>query len=508
MTALVVGLSHRTAPLAVLERATLDGSAARALAVRACGADDVAEAVVLSTCNRLEVYSEVATFHGGLAQVGAALVEATGVPLVELTDHLYVHYADRAVEHLFTVVCGLDSMAVGESQVLGQVRSALRRGQEDGSVGTALDGLLQRALRVGKRAHSETGLDHAGHSLVEAGLAHADEVVGPLAGARVLVVGAGAMSALAATTAHRLGARDITVLNRTRARAQRLAEAVGGSWGALGEEGALERALAEADVVLSCTGAVGHVVDAATVGAARAVRGGGAPGCSGAAAPQLVVDLALPRDVAPEVGRLPGVVVLGLAELGAQLAAEADGAGTGVAADLRDARAIVAEEASSYLAERRAAAVAPTVVALRTQAREVADAELARLRHRLGPAMDERVGAEVAQTLHRVVSTLLHTPTVRMKHLAADASSGPAYVEAVRELFDLDAAGTREPGAAAQALRAVPEARAEAAPERAGADALRALLAGAPRAVPSPLPGPLPGPLPDPAAGHDDGGPR
>ncbi|MEJ5913884.1 glutamyl-tRNA reductase [Pseudokineococcus sp. 1T1Z-3] len=460
---MVVGLSHRSAPLEVLERAALDAGSARALAVAACGGEDVAEAVVLSTCNRLEVYSEVASFHGGLADLGGALARATGVPLPELTEHLYVHYADGAVEHLFTVVCGLDSMAVGESQVLGQVRSALRRGQEDGSVGTVLDGLLQRALRVGKRAHTETGLDHAGHSLVEAGLAHARDVVGPLEGARVLVVGAGAMSALAVTTAHRLGAGSVTVVNRTAARAQRLAEAVGGRWRALGESGALERELAAADVVLSCTGAVGHVVDAATVGAARALRSGGAPGGSGTAAPQLVLDLALPRDVAPEVGRLPGVVLMDLAGLGEELGEEAAGRGAGVAADLADARAVVAEEAAAYLAERRAAAVAPTVVALRTQAREVADAELerlrARLRQHLGEDLDERVEAEVAQTLHRVVSALLHTPTVRMKTLAADASHGPAYVEAVRELFDLDPVGTRAPEVVSDALRAFPEAR-------------------------------------------------
>ncbi len=483
MTAMVVGLSHRTAPLEVLERASLDGAAARAMAQSACAGEDVTEAVVLSTCNRLEVYSEVASFHGGLADLGAALVAATGVPLVELTDHLYVHYADGAVEHLFTVVCGLDSMAVGESQVLGQVRSALRRGQEDGSVGSHLHGLLQRALRVGKRAHSETGLDHAGHSLVEAGLAHAGEVVGGLPSARVLVVGAGAMSALAVTTAHRLGARDITVVNRTPARAQRLAEAVGGRWLALDDGTSLERALASADVVLSCTGAVGHVVDAATVGAARALRGGG--GGSASAAPQLVVDLALPRDVAPEVGRIPGVVVLGLAELGAQLADEAASeAAGGVADDLRDARAIVAEEAAGYLAEQRAAAVAPTVVALRTHAREVADAELARLRQRLGPALDERLEAEVQQTLHRVVATLLHTPTVRMKSLAADASVGPSYVEALRRLFDLDPAGTREPLSAGDALRARPEVRTTAAgpaPAAVPVHAMRDLLAGVPR---------------------------
>jgi glutamyl-tRNA reductase len=439
VSVLVVGLSHHTAPLDLIERAALDGSSARALAAGISRAEHVDEAVVLATCNRLEVYAEVNAFHGGVADIGTALAQRIGLGLPQLTDHLYVHYADRAVAHLFEVACGLDSMAVGESQVLGQVRAALRNGQQDGTVGRVLDPLLQQSLRVGKRAHSETGLDRAGHSLVEAGLAGIEDVVAPLERCRALVVGAGAMSALAATTLQRLGAASVTVANRTAERAQRLAEAVGGDWLALGDRDALCRAVAAADVVLSCTGAVGHVLDVGLVTAARRERGG---------SPQLVVDLALPRDVAPGVGDLDGVTLLGLADLGERLA----GAGTG--ADLQAARAIVAEEVDVYLGEQRAAEVAPTVVALRSHARDLVDSELARLRQRLGAALDERLEAELTQTVRRVVEKLLHTPTVRVKKLAASEPGGASYAAALRELFDLD---LEEVASVTEVLRAVPE---------------------------------------------------
>jgi glutamyl-tRNA reductase len=430
MTVLVVGLSHHSSPLELLERAALDATATRDLGRRIHSGQHVEEAVALATCNRLEVYAEVSTFHGGVADVGTALARRIGLPLTELTSHLYVHYADRAVAHLFEVACGLDSMAVGESQILGQVRAALRRGQEDGTVGRVLDPLLQQSLRVGKRAHSETGLDHAGHSLIEAGLAGAEDVVAPLGRCRALVVGAGAMSALAATTLQRLGAASTTVANRTAERAERLAAAVGGDWVALADRHALASAVARADVVVSCTGAVGHVLDLDLVDAARRERltGADAPGRR----PQLFVDLALPRDVAPEVARLDGVTVVGLAELGERLA-EMDGG-----ADIAAARAIVAEEVEAYLAEQRAAEVAPTVVALRSHARDVVDTEIARLRQRLGSGLDPRVESEVAQTVNRVVDKLLHTPTVRVKKLAASEPDGAAYAAALRELFDLD----------------------------------------------------------------------
>jgi glutamyl-tRNA reductase len=414
---LAIGVSHRSAPLPVLERVALPGGAARDLAARALAGEHVDEAVVLATCNRVEVYADVSAFHGGLADLGQALAETTGVSLDELKDHLYVHYADRAVAHLFTVACGLDSMAVGESQVLGQLRQALRAAQETGDAGRVLDHLVQQALRVGKRAHAETGIDRAGASLVGAALHRADAMLGPAEERSVLVVGAGSMSALAATTVHRTGARRITIANRTPENAERLAGAVGGFAVPLAE---LPAALAEADLVISCTGAVGHVIDRPTAAAAASAHSG----------PQLYLDLALPRDVDPSVATVPGVHVVDLELLGADLAAAS------LADDLDQVRELVAVEVGEYLAGRRVQAVAPTVVALRARAAEVVQAELARLDQRL-PGVDDAVREEVQRTVHRVVEKLLHAPTVRVKELASRTDGG-SYATALRELFDLD----------------------------------------------------------------------
>jgi len=451
---LVVGISHHSAPLEVLERVALDSAAARVLAIELLATEHVTEAVVLATCNRIEVYADVTTFHGGLADVGQALTARTGANLADLTEHLYVRYAEHAVSHLFTVASGLDSMAVGEAQVLGQVRSSLRTGQDDGTVGRALDPLLQQSLRVGKRAHTETGLDRAGHSLVQAALAHADEHAVALPLARTLVVGAGAMSGLAAATLHRMGARSITIANRTPERARRLAAAVEGKWLLLDDDEALTSALAQADVVVSCTGASGQVLTLERVAAAREQRAASAAGSGTSAAPQLLVDLALPRDVAPAVADLRGVHVIDLAALGLELADDS------VGADLDAARGIVAEEVAAYLQVLRADEVAPTVVALRSYARQVVESELGRMRTRLGADLDPRVAAEVERTVHRVVEKLLHTPTVRVKSLAGE--DGTHYAAALRELFDLDLDAVTG-GAAitdvANALAAVPAER-------------------------------------------------
>jgi glutamyl-tRNA reductase len=418
MSLLVVGLSYRTAGLALLERSALTRPACRALEVRLCGSAHIAEAVVLSTCNRLEVYTDVSKFHGGVADVGEWLAEATGVALSELTDHLYVHYEEAAVAHLFHLVCGLDSMAVGEQQIIGQVRSAMRAAQDQGCVGRSLSAVLQHALRLGKRAHAETGLDRAGHSLVEAGLDRAEVVVGPLADARVLVIGAGAMSGLAVAAAARAGAGELVVTNRTPERAARLAAGVGGRAAPIE---AMAEVLADADVVISCTGAVGHVIDLTAARGASSARAG---------RPQVYVDLALPRDVDPRVGELAGVSVIDLEALGRMLAGEQ------MSADLAQVRELVEQEVAGFLAVQRAEAVAPTVVALRALARSVMEAELARLAGRLGD-VDERVRIEVEQTVHRVVEKLLHTPTVRVKQRAGEPGGG-AYAEVLRELFDLD----------------------------------------------------------------------
>jgi glutamyl-tRNA reductase len=421
MSVLVIGVSHRSAPLSLLEQVALDGGGVESVASALRTSENVAETMVLATCNRVELYAEVATFHAGLADLSSALSVTTGVPLDALRDHLYVHYADRAVAHLFTVAWGLDSLAVGESLVLGQLRGAWEAAQRSGSSGRVLGRLMQQAFRVGKRAHAETGIDRAGASLVGAGLRRAELALGPAAELSVLVVGAGSMSALAATTLHRAGVGSLTIVNRTPEHAERLAAAVDGAVASFDD---LDDALAAADLVVSCTGALGHVVDVPL--ASR--------GATGRTRPQLYVDLALPRDVHPDVADVPGVTLVDLEHLGRDLATE------DVSADVEQVRALVAEEVGGYLQQRRVQAVAPTVVALRARAAEFVEAELARLAQRLpdvDDAVREQVQREVQSTVHRVVEKLLHTPTVRVKELAG-RSDGGSYAAALRELFDLD----------------------------------------------------------------------
>ncbi len=420
MSVVVLGLSHRSAPIALLEAVAMDPVRAAALATAVRGGENVKEAVVLSTCNRVEIYAVAATFHGAVTEIGDALAAASGVPLAELREHLYVHYQERAINHLFSVACGLDSMAVGEGQILGQLRMALRLAQKRGQAGPTLNTLFQQALRVGKRAHAETGIDGVSVSMVEAGLRHSADVRGPLADTRVLVVGAGSMSSLAATTISRLGSAELVIINRTLPKAEHLAEATGGRAVPMFD---LELALSQADLIVSCTGAVGHVITAEALAAASDSRTGG---------PQVFIDLALPRDVAPDVADLPGVHVIGLAELGEALAADAS-----FAPHVQAVRDLVVAEVAAYLTYRRAHEVAPTVMALRSRAAAVVATELSRLNQRLPDDLSKDTRAEIQLAVHRVVEKLLHTPTVRVKELAGDEKSGD-YTQALRELFDLD----------------------------------------------------------------------
>ena len=420
MSVLAVGLSHRSAPVSLLERTSLVGDDPQKLLADLLRAAHVAEALVVSTCNRIEVYADVDKFHGGVQSVSETLSRGTGVALDELTDHLYVHYEDRAVQHLFTVACGLDSMVVGEAQVLGQLRAAYATARTEGSVGRTLGPLFQRALRVGKRAHSETGIDRAGQSLVTVGLSLGSEGIGDLTGRSALLVGAGSMAALAGATLRRTGIGPITVANRTAGNASRLAASLEGRAVSLGR---IPDELCESDVLICSTGATGVVVTADMVERAMAARPD---------RPLFVLDLALPRDVDNAIRELPGVTLVDLETLGAVLE------GDQTARDVESVRRIISEEVADYLTDQRSARVAPTVVALRSKAQNVVDAELLRLSGRL-PELDERSRREVADAVRRVVDKLLHAPTVRVKELAG-APGGDSYAEALRELFDLDPA--------------------------------------------------------------------
>jgi glutamyl-tRNA reductase len=432
VSVLVVGLSHKSAPVSVLERAAVSGDTLAKLLHDVALLPDIAETFVISTCNRVEVYAEVGRFHGGVAGVCELLSRYSGIPAQELTSCLYVHYEDRAVQHLLAVSSGLESMVVGEDQILGQVRSALKLAGDRGTLGRSLRDLGRLALRVGKRARAETGIDRLGLSLVSVGIdlavdgpgAATENEGGRLSGLHVLVVGAGAMSGLAVATAARAGAARLTVANRTRAKAERLAAGVAGdAASAVADFADLPAAIAAADLVISCTGAANLVITEAVV---RDVLAGRRAGHD-----LMLLDLAMPRDVDPAVGALPGVRVIGMDELRASRG--------GVGADeIAAVRVIVEEEFAAYGSAVRAARVTPTVVALRTKAATVVDAELTRLAGRLSEeGVSGRALEEIAQTVRRVVDKLLHAPTVRVKELAS-SPDGEEYAAALRVLFDLD----------------------------------------------------------------------
>ena len=416
MSVLVVGVSHRSAPVAVLERLALEPDGVSKLAVDASAADHVTEATVISTCNRIEVYADVDRFHGSVEGLSRLLVQRAGSATDEVIPHLYVHYDDGAVSHLFQVAAGLDSMVVGEGQILGQTREALRLGQELGTVGPALNLLFQQALRVGKRARTETDIDRTAPSLVSAALDRVMARTGRV-GRRVVLVGAGAMASLAAATVTRAGAEELVVVNRSRETAGRLAAAYDARTATLDE---LAAELPTADLLVTCTGSAAPLVTRELLAQARRESAG----------PLGIVDLALPHDVEPEAAGLPGVVLVNLAQLAEAVPEVTHGP------EVAGVREIVAQEVAAFLSARQQASVAPTVVALRSMATSVVDAEVERLLARL-PDLDPVSRAEVVQAVRRVADKLLHQPTVRVKELAREPGT-VSYATALAELFALD----------------------------------------------------------------------
>ncbi|GLH95495.1 glutamyl-tRNA reductase [Phytohabitans aurantiacus] len=440
MTLIVVGASHRTAPVAVLERLAVAPADLGDALDRLVAQQYVSEAVVLSTCNRVEVYAAVGAFHGGLAEICGVLAARAGCTPNELASHLYVHYDAAAVEHTFRVAAGLESMVVGEAQILGQLRDAYHAATERDTTGRLLHELMQQALRVGKRAHTETGIDKAGQSVVTAALAVAGSVLdgshdclldadcqhdhpASLAGRPALVVGAGAMGALSLATLSRAGAGPLSVTNRGADRAERLAAAYGALAVPFGD---LPAALASADLVASATASTEHVLSRDVI--ARAIEGRDRP--------LVILDLAVPRDVEPAAAELPGVVVVDIDRLAHTLRSGP------AAVDQAAVEEIVATEVEAFLTWLRGSEVAPTVAALRSRADDVVTAELRRLAQRRPDLTDEQ-RADVAHTVHRVVQRLLHSPTVRVRQLAAEPG-GDQYAALLRELFDLDVPHTAQ----------------------------------------------------------------
>lgn len=406
----------------VLERVAISDPDRPKMLDRILTSPHVSEAMVVSTCNRVEIYAVVDAFHGALADLTTLLTDHSGLGLSELTRHMYVRYSEAAAEHLFAVASGLDSIVVGEQQILGQIRSAYAEADAHNTVGRTLHELAQQSLRVGKRVHTETGIDAAGASVVSVALDRASRVHGELAGRTAAVIGAGAMAGLAVAHLTRAGVDEILVVNRTLERAQNLARTASDSgvratalhWDRIVE------ALGAADVAVTCTGSVGAVVHLADVHHAISDRKDRA---------LVLCDLGLPRDVDTAVSGLPGVHVLDMETL------QRDPGAGAAASDADAARRIVAEELAAYLDGQRLAEITPTVAALRRRAAEVVQAELMRLDSKL-PGLSDGDRGEVANTVRRVVDKLLHAPTVRVKQLAS-APGGDSYAQALRELFEL-----------------------------------------------------------------------
>ena len=431
MSVLVVGMSHQSAPVALLEKLSMNETVQTGACQTLVQADSLSEAMIISTCNRMEVYTVTNSFHTGVQDVVRTLARVSGVDEGELRSYLYVRYADAAAEHLMTVTSGLDSMVVGEQQIIGQVRTAYQSATDQGTAGPRIHALAQSALRAGKRVHSETEIDEAGASMVSFAFDQALSRMGRerLDGARVLILGAGAMASLAATHAGRLGAHLI-IANRTTARAQRVAEHAheAGVYADVIEFADRAQALRDVDMAISATGAQDFTITAADVERYH-----------GAGRKLMLVDLSLPRDIDDVTASVEGVDLVNIERLSKSLeAADTDiAAGTSPHAQ---ARRIVTEELEAYASAQRVRDVVPAVSALRKRAANLVQCEIARLEQK-HPELDERQMGDVNRALKRVADKLLHEPTVRAKQLAANSGT-VSHETALQELFGLQLEGS------------------------------------------------------------------
>ena len=418
MTIVNIGVSHRLAPAEILERLAVPAAELGDVLTRLHTVPSVDEVAVLSTCNRVEVY---AAASGPVEQVTSFVVSVVAararLPAGEVLRMARVRVGGAAAEHLFSVACGLESMALGEEQIVAQIKAAARAAAAAETTGPAITGLIDAALRASKRARTQTTIGTAGVSLARAGLDIAAAHLGGLAGRHAVVLGTGSTGKLAARLLREAGVARLSVAGRNAARAAEVAAALRARRLPVSDVPAL---LAGADLMVTAIGAAAPVVAAGPVRAARAQAG---------SRPLFVLDLGMPPDVDAAVGRLAGVKLVDLTALGRHLA------GRAVPDQIPEVRDIVAAEAAGYVDRREQAAAAPVIAAMHAQIRHFADTELARLDHRL-PELSEQQRAETAATVHRILRKVLHRPTVRAKEFST-GPHGPVYLDALKQLFDL-----------------------------------------------------------------------
>ncbi len=418
MSIVVIGVNHHTGSLALLERLAIASDAQGKAIAGLVSRHNIREAVVLSTCNRTEIYAVAERFHGAYANIRDFFCDLGGLGADELHPHLYSQHDEAAVRHLFEVAAGLDSAILGESEILGQVRSAWELAQLEGGSKATLNLLFRHAIETGKRARTETSIGRGTASVSHAAVEMATERLGSLAGRRVLVIGAGEMGEGIAAALVYAGANNISVTNRTVERADQLARRIGAAIAPFED---LPAVLADAEVVLTCTGAGGTVIDVDLLRRSR----------RSSTSPLLIVDIAVPRDVAGEVTTLPHVTLLNLDDL-------RDWAGRALVLRAEEAHLvdeIVSEEVERFGLEATARQAAPLVAQLHQRGEAIRQAEVERFAARLA-SLDEAQLAAVQAVTRGIVAKLLHKPSVKLKD-EAGTPQGERNAAAVRDLFDL-----------------------------------------------------------------------
>jgi glutamyl-tRNA reductase len=415
---IVVGLNHRTAPVDLLERMTVPAEHLAKVLHDLGAREHLLEVVVLSTCNRIEVYARCTHFHPAVGDVSAFLADYSGSSPDDFSELLYTYYDEAAVAHLFAVAAGLDSMIVGESEILGQVREAWQTAVREGTA-PQLTGLFRHAVESGKRVRTETGISRHPVSIPSAAVSVAAEHLGTFEGAKVLVVGAGQMATGLASTLRSRGVEHVWIANRTLARAEAAAERIGAEAIPLSE---VADTLVDVDVLLSSTASPQVLIERATVEMVMACRGG---------RPLLVVDVALPRDIDPGVREVNDVTLLDLDDLKDYARRSAERR----RGEIGKVREILAAEIDRYRADRSGREVAPLVTSLHDFGEDVRLGEIERFRAKL-ERLDPDQRAVVEALTQGIVNKLLHEPTARVKD-AAGTPRGEYYADALAALFDL-----------------------------------------------------------------------
>lgn len=421
MSIVVVGLNHKTAPVDLLERLSISEERLGKALHQLTTYEHVLEGAILSTCNRIEAYAVVSKFHGGAQDLRNFFAEFCHVAPEDFTDDLYTYHDEGALRHLFRVAAGIDSMVVGESEILGQVRRAYQRAADEGLIHRVLGAAFRQALRVGKRARTETSIGHNPVSVSSAAveLARRAWADGTLEGRKVTIVGAGKMGRLAARALAASGAGDVTVVNRTEERGRDLAETFGATSRPFEE---LEDVLRDSEIVICSTTSPQTVIDAPLVERARQGR---------ESEPLFVVDIAVPRDVDPAVGDLPGVVLRDIDDLRGVVEGNL-GARLGEVGRVEE---LIADELDRFSKWQRSTEIAPTAAALVSKADAIRAAEL----ERIAPHLETMTPAQrdaVDHLTRRMVAKLLHAPLNSARDLAG-SKQGQLYLNALRELFEL-----------------------------------------------------------------------